>query len=586
MRLSRTLCLGGRYNKKIIKGIKYNGYYIYPNTYSEYNIYVVEIPEGGATICFEYPYNSTRRTIETREPYYDFGDGVKNPEPETKVIGNKNYVAYKYKTAGTYQIITTEFIATPGYNNYLKTIIALRSDLIDASSLFRSSQDLVLFENFQLDALEEIATMDGMFFDCISLQTATFANSNFPKLTDMNNMFKNCESLKTVDFSYCDLSNVSEIKDIFNLCTNIETVDFSHSNLSGLIDLEDAFYGASIKNFDFTEATFGSVTNISSAFAGNSSLVEIDLSMIDTSHITTVSYLFQGCTSLESVDLSNFDLTNVAVGYSGNMFSGCTSLHILILDNCSNDTISKIIYSSNFPKYEDEEITHIIHCREEDVAGLTPPKGWRFEPIIEPDEPPVEPDEPIEPPVEPEEPTIPLYQLGQFSGDTTLTEVVTIVDESHTNLSNMFNGCTNLVSVNTTDWDTSNVADMSYMFRKCTSLTELDLSSFDTSNHRGAGMFDYMFYGCTSLETLDIRNFYINYYDSEEGYMAQNTFTNCNSLHTIYMNNCGAYTIKELVNSLPYNQGTGKIYVSRYNLIHPAGYTIQPPSGWRFEYID
>ena len=580
MRLNRTLCLGGKYNGRIIKGIKYRGYYIYPNTYSEYNIYMVEIPEGGATLYFE---NAAGRAVETREPYYDFGNGVKNPVLGSATVFSKNCTTYTYETAGTYQIITTEFLLNPGNKHYLREVVALRSDLKDAYRLFASNWGFESFENLQLDALEEVTTMLSMFYDCADLQTVVFANSSFPKLAEMTTMFYNCTSLKSVDFSYCDLSNVSEMLQMFVGCDNLEIADFSYCNLSGLTNLERVFAGP-CKSINLSGATFGSVTNMYGTFYDNSSLIEIDLSMIDTSHLTDASYLFSGCTSLESVDLSNFDLTNAT--NTSYMFWDCTSLHTLILDNCSKDTISKIIYLSNLPKYEDEEITHIIHCREEDVAGLTPPKGWKFEPIIEPDEPPVEPDEPIEPPVEPEEPTIPLYQLGQFSGDTTLTEVRTMVNSTHTDLSDMFNGCTNLVSVNTTDWDTSNVADMSYMFRNCTSLTELDLSSFDTSNHRGAGMFDYMFYGCTSLETLDIRNFYINYYDSEEGYMAQNTFTNCNSLHTIYMNNCGAYTIKELVNSLPYNQGTGKIYVSRYNLIHPAGYTIQPPSGWRFEYID
>ena len=548
MRLSRNLCLGGRYNGRIIKSIKYNGYHIYPNTYSEYNIYIVEIPIGGATLYFEH----SDRAVETREPYYDFGDGVKNPVLGSATVFSTNCTTYTYETAGTYQIITTEYLLNPGNKHYLREVVALRSDLKDAYRLFASNWGFKSFENLQLDALEEVTTMLSMFYDCADLQTVGFANSSFPKLTEMTTMFYNCTSLKSVDFSYCDLSNVSEMLQIFTGCENLEIADFSYCNLSGLTNLERVFAGP-CKSINLSGATFGSITNMYGTFYENSTLVEIDLSMIDTSHLTDASYLFYNCTSLESVNLSNFDLTNAT--NTSYMFYGCTSLHTLILDNCSNDTISKIIYLSNLPKYEDEEITHIIHCREEDVVGLTPPKGWRFEPIVEPEEPPVEPDEPIEPPVEPEEPTIPLYVPDEFRGKD-IIEVRTMVNATYTDLRNMFNGCTSLVSVNTEDWDVSFVEDMGYMFNNCTSLTELDLSNWVLS------------YG------VDVGNM----------------FAGCTSLHTIRLNNCNNHTVRELLSggaNLPTNKIDGvtrTIYVKKSAVT--SGFTIHLPENWVFEYVD
>ena len=49
-------------------------------------------------------------------------------------------------------------------------------------------------------------------------------------------------------------------------------------------------------------------------------------------------------------------------------------------------------------------------------------------------------------------------------------------------MSNMFNGCSNLTSINMSGWDTSNVTTMYSVFRECSKLTSLDLSSFNTSN--------------------------------------------------------------------------------------------------------
>ena len=60
------------------------------------------------------------------------------------------------------------------------------------------------------------------------------------------------------------------------------------------------------------------------------------------------------------------------------MFSGCTSLHTLRLDNCSNDTISKIIASGGFPTNAIEGVTRTIYCKEENAAGLTAPTNWVF----------------------------------------------------------------------------------------------------------------------------------------------------------------------------------------------------------------
>lgn len=180
---------------------------------------------------------------------------------------------------------------------------------------------------------------------------------------------------------------------------------------------------------------------------------------------------------------------------------------------------------------------------------------------------------------------IPLYVPGEFKGDSSIFEVRTMVNDTHTNLSSMFENCTRLESVDTTNWDVSNVYNMSEMFKNCISLERLDLSSFVTSNH-SVGIFNGMFSGCSSLEVLDIRNFYLDYYESEEGYMAKNMFEGCNRLKEIYMNNCNAYTIKEIISNLSRPIGTtGKIYVNRDYLTLPDGNKVKAPTGWRFNYV-
>ena len=67
-------------------------------------------------------------------------------------------------------------------------------------------------------------------------------------------------------------------------------------------------------------------------------------------------------------------------------------------------------------------------------------------------------------------------------------------------MSDMFDYCENLKSLDVSDWDTSKVKDMSVMFSYCR-LKSLDLSGWKTSNVNY--MYD-MFSYCVNLKTLDL----------------------------------------------------------------------------------
>ena len=73
-----------------------------------------------------------------------------------------------------------------------------------------------------------------------------------------------------------------------------------------------------------------------------------------------------------------------------------------------------------------------------------------------------------------------------------------------TDMSDMFDDCSNLTQLNLSGLDTTNVTDMSHMFFNCYALTELDVSSFDTSN---VTKMLNMFCNCEDLIKLDLSNF-------------------------------------------------------------------------------
>ena len=68
----------------------------------------------------------------------------------------------------------------------------------------------------------------------------------------------------------------------------------------------------------------------------------------------------------------------------------------------------------------------------------------------------------------------------------------------------LFSGCSDIIEINLTNFDSSHVTDMSYMFEYCFSLSILDLSNLKTSNVK---YMDYLFYDCYKLTSLDLSNF-------------------------------------------------------------------------------
>ena len=69
----------------------------------------------------------------------------------------------------------------------------------------------------------------------------------------------------------------------------------------------------------------------------------------------------------------------------------------------------------------------------------------------------------------------------------------------------MFESCTEIETLDLSNFNTSNVTDMSFMFTKCYKLREIKgLNKFNTSNDKNMS---FMFYFCSNLVSLDLSNF-------------------------------------------------------------------------------
>ena len=115
-----------------------------------------------------------------------------------------------------------------------------------------------------------------------------------------------------------------------------------------------------------------------------------------------------------------------------------------------------------------------------------------------------------------------------FNGCTNLSNLnlgETFSTDKVTTMKAMFQNCSALSSLNLNNFGTSKVTDVSFMFKNCSSLTSLDLSSFDTNNVTNMLA---MFYNCSSLTSVDLSNF-----DTSRVTDMNRMFSNCSKLTSL-----------------------------------------------------
>jgi surface protein len=105
-------------------------------------------------------------------------------------------------------------------------------------------------------------------------------------------------------------------------------------------------------------------------------------------------------------------------------------------------------------------------------------------------------------------------------------------------MSNMFENCTGLESLNLSGWDISNIANVGVIFSGCTSLTTLDVSGWTI----GSASIWNLFMGCTGITTLDLSTW--NTAGVTNMYCM---FVDCANLATIYVGE--GWTTENVTNS-------------------------------------
>ena len=126
-----------------------------------------------------------------------------------------------------------------------------------------------------------------------------------------------------------------------------------------------------------------------------------------------------------------------------------------------------------------------------------------------------------------------------------------------TTMSKMFQGCSSLVSLNVSKFDTSLVQNgMDGMFQDCSSLTSLDVSNFDTGNVTNMSR---MFSGCKSLNSLDVSN--LNTLNVKT---MERMFFYCSSLTSLDISSFTTYNVTNMNRMFDRCTELNKLYLSKY----------------------
>ena len=349
------------------------------------------------------------------------------------------------------------------------------------SNMFQNFQGV---EEIELNLIDTSATtnMGAMFMDCILLKKIAFIGLDTSKVTTMGNqygggMFQGCTNLMSIEFGEnFKTSKVANMGKMFQGCSNLqEIIGLEEFNTSKVKYMNNMFNGcSSLEYLDLSNWDTSEVANIYSMFSGCTNLKRIDFNEnINTSKVTNMSAMFRNCSSLTTLDLSKFDTSQVTD--MARMFDGCSSLEYLNLSNWDTGLVSVMADNNG----------------------------------------------------------------GMFTNCTNLKEIKGIENFNTINVKNMtgmFAGCSSLISLDLSKWDTRNVTDVvgwfGGMFSNCINLKELkfgenftleNVTSFKYSSNSVS-----LFYGCSSLTELDLTSFDTHKVTSYNG-----TFSGCTNLKVV-----------------------------------------------------
>ena len=491
-------------------------------------------------------------------------------------------------------------LLTLDYLHFTNTITSM-------SEMFSGCTELQKIHSAETWNTSNITDMSSMFYSCDAITSVgDLSGWDVSEVKNFRYTFRRCGKLSTIgDISNWDVSSSTRFDYMFYQA-GLSTIDISNwtygtndfrvdgmfggnaklTEIKGLDKMpsdkftnsNQMFYGASgLTNLkDIYEWDMSKVTSIASMFANCSGLTELDLSRWKLSSCIAMGTCFSGCTNLTTLNLSNLDMTNMT--QTATPFANANNLSDVMLNNCNLYTINTII--GLLPTRTSTGVIHASIPQSEasniDTATATS-KMWnivnrflvaKYKMQVDSDTLPtsIKPTDYVYTDVYNNNDgtvTRTIYNTDNLSAigfvnKTGLLEVLELnITSKITSLASLFDGCTNLASINTTDWDTQNVVSMLNTFKNCSSLTSLDLSSFNTKKVTNMGG---VFNGCKLLTSLDLSSF-----NTEKMTTMASMFNGCQKLTSLNISHFNTANVTAMNNVFNGCSSLTSLNISNWN---------------------
>lgn len=150
-----------------------------------------------------------------------------------------------------------------------------------------------------------------------------------------------------------------------------------------------------------------------------------------------------------------------------------------------------------------------------------------------------------------------MFNMFSYCTNLTSLDLSNFNTSNVTTMTNMFYGSTSLTSLDLTSFNTEKVDSMAAMFDDCINLTSLDLSSFDTSNVTNMNS---MFHNCSKLTSLDLSNF-----NTSKVILMNGAFNNCKKLTSLDLSNWNTSEVSNMGSMFRYCSSLTSLNLSSFN---------------------
>ena len=339
-----------------------------------------------------------------------------------------------------------------------------------------------------------------------SLEGVTLSNLSIPQITSFQALFQGGEELERVSFLETDTSNVTDMTSMFEGCKKLTTSNLTNLNTSSAEEMSNMFKECEKLTIVDLELNTTNAVDMSNMFNGCNATTNTSTGTFHIDRADNIASMFANCSNLTEAHL-------VGAGMTGNVV--CTvdddsATDVFKSTSLHNLTIEKVIFNGFSAEGETlSGLKNMIDSAEENLQTFvlkeaSLPNLKTFSGLLQgqPDLTSVEIRN-IDAPN--------LYCFKNLMRDsTTLSSVVMrglSFKMDKLDFSCAFLGCTGLLSVDfgvfreADAFTAEYLDDCNSMFAGCSSLVELNLTAFNSKNILAAKT---MFAGCTSLETIKV----------------------------------------------------------------------------------